>query len=431
MWESKCEIQKKLERLYPGENSNEKYREYRLLQKKLAICLISLGLLASICSYLWRQANKEVFEEGGPLRREWGEGSYEVTLSAQIGEIQEEITYIVEERQYTDDELQYLLKQVTEALPEMIKGQNESLSCVRSNLILPTQPEGYPFLITWKSSNYKLLRSDGRINSEDLSKEGEEIVLTAVLSCQGRSFRQEFPVRLYPKIVDSQTATLIQLKRLIVESDERSKQENILLLPENLGENAIIWKKQISWQGGYFLLLGVLGGGAVIWGMNRDLTKKEEERKKELTACYPEFVSSLQLYLGAGLSLRNAFFKLGSDYCLQKQRDNNSQFLYEEVILACNRLANGVPEPEVYRKWAERCDEVHYRKLGYLLVSYGRQGNADILQQLGKEAYSAWEEHRQKSRKQGEEAGTKLLFPMALMLLVVMLLILMPVYVSI
>lgn len=430
MSKSGHKIQMKLERLYPGENSDRKYYEYRLRQKRLVMCLVILGLSASICSSLWGLMHKETFEKGGPERREWGKGSYRVTLSAKIGKSEEEITYLVEERQYTDEEIHYLLQQVTKDLPEIIKGQNESLACVRKNLVLPIQLKEYPFTIVWKSSDYQRLGTDGRVNTQELPQEGKEIMLTAILSCREKTFRREFSVRLCPEIISTEDYRFEQLRSLIEKSDERSKQEMIMPLPEKIGEEIITWQECESRKDGYFLLLGVLGGIAVVWGMNRDLDEKEKERQKELTASYPEFVSSLQLYMGAGLSIRNAFFKLGNDYRLQKKNNGKQQFLYEEIVLACNCLANGVPEQEAYRKWAERCDEVHYRKLGYLLVSYSRRGNSDILQQLGKEVCHAWEECRQKVRKQGEEAGTKMLFPMVLMLLVVMMLILLPIYVS-
>ena len=47
---------------------------------------------------------------------------------------------------------------------------------------------------------------------------------------------------------------------------------------------------------------------------------------------------------------------------------------------------------------------------------------------LSEEADAALEERRNLARKRGEEAGTKLLFPMMLMLVVVMFLILLPAF---
>ena len=57
-----------------------------------------------------------------------------------------------------------------------------------------------------------------------------------------------------------------------------------------------------------------------------------------------------------------------------------------------------------------------------------KQGNSRLLAILSQEADSAQEDERNLARKAGEEAGTKLLLPMMLMLLVIMFLILAPAY---
>lgn len=432
MTEYRKEIQRKLEHLHPGENSKEKYHEYCLRQKRLVSMLLLLGFITSVFVSLWNQTDKvrKSIKAGELLRREWGEGNYEVTLLAEVGKEKERITYMVEERQFTEEELRLMLDELTKKLPQIIKGKNKTLSRVSEDLELPRQVQDYPFVINWKSSNNRLLSTGGKVSTEELSTETEEVILTALLVYEEQCFQRKFPIRIYEKEKSAETQRAKQLLELVNQNDEKSKQNTRILLPKQLGESVIDWKQIVPWQGGYLLLWAILGAIGIIFGMNYDLTKKDRERKDELISGYPEFVSSLQLYLGAGLSLRNAFYKIGEDYRKQKQKNGNMQFLYEEITLACNMLVNGLPEWEVYRRWAERCDEAHYRKLGYLFISYGRQGNADILNRLEGEVFEAWEEKRRMFRKAGEEAGTKLLFPMVLMLLVVMFLILLPVYMS-
>lgn len=51
-----------------------------------------------------------------------------------------------------------------------------------------------------------------------------------------------------------------------------------------------------------------------------------------------------------------------------------------------------------------------------------------MLTLLSQETELAFDERRSRARKQGEEAGTRLLFPMLLMLIVVMFLILLPAF---
>ena len=65
-------------------------------------------------------------------------------------------------------------------------------------------------------------------------------------------------------------------------------------------------------------------------------------------------------------------------------------------------------------------------RLSFILAANLRQGNEKLLSLLAEEAETVLLEQRYRARKYGEEAGTKLLFPMLIMLLVVMFLILLP-----
>ena len=85
-------------------------------------------------------------------------------------------------------------------------------------------------------------------------------------------------------------------------------------------------------------------------------------------------------------------------------------------------------EEQVYQEFGRRCEEMRYRRLTFLLSVHLKQGNNQLLQLLEREADSALEDRRYLAKKSGEEAGTKLLFPMMLMMLVVMFLILLPAY---
>lgn len=57
-----------------------------------------------------------------------------------------------------------------------------------------------------------------------------------------------------------------------------------------------------------------------------------------------------------------------------------------------------------------------------------KRGNSTLLERLREEADKAGEERLMHSRRLGEEAGTKLLVPMVLMLAVVMVMIMVPAF---
>ena len=66
-----------------------------------------------------------------------------------------------------------------------------------------------------------------------------------------------------------------------------------------------------------------------------------------------------------------------------------------------------------------------------LLVSGQRMGNCKLMEQLNEEADRVFLERKNAARKFGEEAGTKMLIPMMLMLFIVMAIVIIPAFLSI
>ena len=74
------------------------------------------------------------------------------------------------------------------------------------------------------------------------------------------------------------------------------------------------------------------------------------------------------------------------------------------------------------------CGDGKYTKLCSLLVQNLRRGNDTLLEILQEEAENSFEERKNLARELGEEAGTKLLLPMMIMLGITMLIIIVPAY---
>lgn len=143
---------------------------------------------------------------------------------------------------------------------------------------------------------------------------------------------------------------------------------------------------------------------------------------------YPEIVNKLALYMGAGMTIRNAFFKMGEDY--RKQQKERKRYAYEEILMTCYELQSGRSEKEAYDHLGKRCQVQVYMKLSTLLSQNLRKGSNDLLRVLRQEADTAFEERKGLAKKLGEEAGTKLLLPMMMMLCIVMVIIMIPAYFS-
>lgn len=144
---------------------------------------------------------------------------------------------------------------------------------------------------------------------------------------------------------------------------------------------------------------------------------------------YPEMVSKLSIYLGAGMTLKAAWEKICADYELGK-KDRGKNPVYEEMNIACLEMKSGIPEGRAYEQFGRRCGIPIYSKFSTLLTQNLRKGSTKLGPLLKEESRLAFEERKNAARKAGEEAGTKLLFPMMMMLCVVMLMILLPAFMT-
>ena len=164
----------------------------------------------------------------------------------------------------------------------------------------------------------------------------------------------------------------------------------------------------------------------VYWASDRDLHQKLESRKKGLSREYPEIVHKLALFVGAGMTIRGAFQKIAGDYEADCHNGGRQHAAYEEMLYTCRELKSGVSEGASYEHFGKRTELQEYIRLSTLLTQNLKKGNSTLLERLREEADKAAEERLQQSKKLGEEAGTKLLVPMVLMLAVVMVIIMIP-----
>ncbi len=125
------------------------------------------------------------------------------------------------------------------------------------------------------------------------------------------------------------------------------------------------------------------------------------------------------------MTVRAAFFKIASS------GSGEVNPVYSEMIFTCRELKSGISEEEGYERFGKRTGLQEYIRFSALLGQNLKKGSANLLSRLREEADSAVIERMQNCRRLGEEAVTKLLLPMILMLLVVMVMILLPAFTSI
>ena len=100
------------------------------------------------------------------------------------------------------------------------------------------------------------------------------------------------------------------------------------------------------------------------------------------------------------------------------------------MLVAVKAMENGASETEAIENFGKRIRLLPYVRFTSLLIQNRRKGSEDLLFMLEHEAVAAMEQKRERMRIQGEEAGTKLLLPMVIMLGVVFAVIMIPAFMS-
>lgn len=181
-----------------------------------------------------------------------------------------------------------------------------------------------------------------------------------------------------------------------------------------LGSAAVSWAAAEPWG----LYIGALC--AVILPLSRfkELDKQVRRRRDNILLALPEVLSKLTLLIGAGETLGRALHR-----CRDRELEQQRHPLYGELGRMCNELDNGVAFHLALESFSRRCavQEVAMFTTS-LMLNYKRGGDRFrlSLQQL---AYALWEKRKTVTRTRGEEASSKLVFPLAVIFLVLMVLV--------
>ena len=142
---------------------------------------------------------------------------------------------------------------------------------------------------------------------------------------------------------------------------------------------------------------------------------------------YAEFVNKLLILLGSGMSLKQSLNRISARYLDKRQKkQTKKRFLYEELLVTNYEIQDGESEPWAYQKFGERTGLSCYHRLVRILIQNLQTGNRGLCELLGQEATVALEERKALAKKLGEEAGTKMLLPLIMMLGIVIAIIMVP-----
>nr|WP_330392114.1 hypothetical protein [Enterocloster clostridioformis] len=386
-----------------------------------------------MAAQLWQRTDNGLLEGNTLARGSYGQGNQ--TYSLMVEGLEKKavpVEMVLSERVYTKQEALKAYEAVMEQLPKLILGNNPSLEDVRQDLNLLTYLDSYGIRLRWESDEPELLDSFGELHVHEMKQRGIDEqgirINLHVRMTEGKWPEEyELSVCVKPPVLTEQEQTEAAFAEFLKKEDELQSTTAYMKLPKEYQGRSLQYS--LPEESVFVPVMGLGAAGAVLCFLKdrAGLQNRAEARKRQLALDYPEVLSRLTIFLGAGMSIRTAWDKIALEYNMMvEQGRRRKRYVYEEMYETSCRMKGGVPEGSAFEEFGRRCGLQSYMKLGGLLEQNRKNGSKNLKNLLRTEMTDAFEQRKHQARRLGEEAGTKLLLPLFILLSVVMVMIAVP-----
>ena len=295
-----------------------------------------------------------------------------------------------------------------------------------------TNKDDFKYYVTYQ----KVIDGSGNVNNDDF-KINEfctgHIVIQLSTQIKGKegTYRSEkylIPIRVVSKLLTPIESFKVAFKKEVEENDKNTIDKKTITLPKIVNDFRINYKNKRDLS---FLIMPILG---ILAAILLEAKEKEEEREKAkrrvrlLELDFAQIISKILLYVSSGMTIRNSMIRLAEQYQKGSKDDKEERVAYEELVTVKNKLASGYSEIGAYEDMAKNINMRTYTRFLNIIIQSIKNGNKDLKNILNMEVQDALYERKQNAKKLGEEAATKLVLPLMMMLSVIMVVIMVPAF---
>lgn len=157
--------------------------------------------------------------------------------------------------------------------------------------------------------------------------------------------------------------------------------------------------------------------------VDKGLKDKIEKRRNSIRLEFPEFVNKMTVLVNAGMTISRAWEKIANDMKKDTPLSHEMQYTIGEI-------SAGKPEAVAFEEFGRRCKIKEIIKFVSVVVLNLKKGGAEVVPVLKMQAEECWEMRKAAAKRIGEEAGTKVLIPMMIMLVGVIVIVVTPAILS-
>lgn len=418
--EVKDEVMDRYRKLYVEKNDDEIRKNYFIKHIVLFLYTCLICLLIMLMTVLSCQKNKYIISGYYIEKNDVGGNQKNINVETNINGLRKDTEIIVPERKYSEKEIAKQAEKVKKYIYKYYLGKNKSADKIKTNLYLMKKVKGSKIGISWTSDNENIVSDDGKTKCKELS-EPENVSLTAVLKYDSYKEKLRFNVTVLPVKKSEEEKLWLEWNKLLKNAIEKTKSLRYLKLPDKVNGMVVKYKTDRYsrlWQVIPIIILMFF----IVPVMAESMSKsKLSDREKQLKLLYPEMIEKFVLLINAGLPVKNAWIRIAESADDDKIKNS---YLMREMLLTKRQMENGLSEEKAYEMFGRRIGILSYMKFCTLLVQNMKKGTADLIRILEYEAVDVFNERKENAKILGEEASTKLLMPMMIMMIIIFAIIL-------
>jgi hypothetical protein len=353
----------------------------------------------------------------------------EAEAEAVYGEakVRRRVELTVRPRERDEAEKRARIEETARRLPQLVLGENESLSAIESDLNPVAYDAETGVSISWASENPALIGDNGVLNRLAL-REGDSFTLKARLSLEDISEETEITGVLYagPASKESLAAGVTDALAETVAALNASAEGDAMRLPD-----ADAYGVRYRWDDGAAnahipeMLALAMFGLFLYRGRYSRIDRQIKAVRRDMIRDFPEFIDKFLLMLNAGLVVSEAVSRIASDYELRRG-GGPPRPLYEELAALRQRVENTNASLSVeLNRMAARSGLRELLRFAAVVSDNIDKGSA-LAEKLKTEGELVWKLRKKDMEEAGRLAETKMILPMTLTLLALILITMAP-----
>ena len=410
-------INRKLKELSLKEDISDERSLYIAQKVSIVILVLFAGLFVGLGMSV---SGPKPFQEISKVKRKSSATVYDFV--AKTNKTEKNISVDVAPKKRTKKETYKAINNAKKLLVKKMLVNNKSVNKINSRVELVDSIGKENIKVSWSIDNSDMLGYDGEIG-KTVPKKGTLVKLTATLELDKVVEDYQFSVKVFPEKKSSDLQSFIQ-KHV----DEHGVTKKEVSLPKRIGGKVYLFFVKNTNYAIWIFPISLFVAIMLFVLKDKDLDKEVEDRQKQMLRDYPNIVSKLLIYFGAGLSIKSALERIVNEY---KKEKKEVHFAYEEMDILVTKMNSGVSETTAIAEYGDRCGIHCYIKLANIIEQNLRRGSKDMVFALKSEVNSAVNTRKNSILKEGSEISTKLLGPMIVMLLISIVIIMVPAFLSI